>query len=795
MIIRSLETRIVVFFVILLALVQVTAFLLVSAANQAIAKREVLNQIGVGERVFRRLLEQNGRQLSQAATVLAADFGFREAIATRDTDTIVSVLRNHGARISASVVMLTDLDNKLLADTLRPDLAGQPFPYADLLAAAMERRQASAVVLIDSRPYQLVVVPVLAPLPIAWVAMGFEIDDRLAQDMQALTSLHVSFLTGGAGRRRDLSASTLPAHERQDMAASLQEVLQGGKTITATLLNGDQEYVTRTLALHRQGDAEVVAVLQQSLKTALEPFNELRNTLLILAVASIIASMIGSVLIGRSLVRPINRLAAIARKIRDGDYTQVADIRQQDEIGELASSFNHMREAISSREEKILRLAYQDTLTSLPNRALFNDRLSQAIKTAERENAPVTILTLDLDRFKYVNDTLGHPIGDKVLRAVGARLQALLRKTDTIARLGGDEFAIILPKSGLDHAQTVVEKILGALETPVIVDGQPLDVRTSIGIASYPEHGSDPYTIIQLADVAMYVAKRGNKGYAIYQPEYYQPREDYLTLLGELRLAVERNELTPYYQPKINLQTGLTTQAEVLVRWIHPRRGLVPPVEFIPFAEQTGYIRVITLWIIRQAIRQCSEWRDRGMDMTVSVNISSHDLINPELPELVADELAKHGLDAHKIGIEITESGFMEDPVQAMEILKRLDRLGIKLSIDDYGTGYSSLSYIRKLPVRELKIDQSFVRNMATDDDDATIVKSTIDLGHNMGLQVVAEGVENMQIWGLLQRLGCDYAQGYCMSKPLPAVEFEKWVAENRVFGGALPHTAPATSA
>lgn len=768
---RSLETRIVVFFVILLVLVQVTALALVGATIQSIARSEVASQLAVGERVFNRVLEQRGRQLSQAAAVLAADFGFREAVATRDLGTIRSVLENHGGRIKANAVILVGLDNRVIADSPHSGQAGNPFVFAELIAEAQQRREASEVVLIAGRPHQLVVTPVLAPVAIAWIAMGFEIDDRLAKDIQGLTSMQVSFLTRAADQSWRLGASTF-AEELRD---GLVSRAAGAAAATAVSIGGD-EYETRLVALQRRGAAEVVAILQQSLTTALEPFNQLRATLLILALASVIASLAGSILIGRSVIQPINRLANVARKMRDGDYSQAIQVKQRDEIGELASSFEHMREAISTREQKILRLAYQDTLTALPNRALFNDRLDLAIKAAQRTSAPLTMLMMDLDRFKYVNDTLGHQVGDRVLQEVGVRLQVLLRKSDTVARLGGDEFAMILPGASEEQIREVVQTILRAMEKPITLDGQPLDVGASIGIATYPDHGSSAQQLASHADVAMYEAKRGNKGYAVFRPEQYKPREDYLSLLGELRRAVERDELVLHYQPKVNLCTGGTTQVEALLRWIHPQRGFVPPGDFIPFAEQTGYVRAITAWIVRRALRQCREWKDKGLDLTVSLNISTRDLINPELPNVVAAELAASRVEPDRLCLEITESGFMEDPAHALEILSRLNALGVGLSIDDYGAGFSSLSYIRKLPVGELKIDQSFVTNLARNSEDAIIVKSTIDLGHNMGLKVVAEGVEDRESWELLRRLGCDHAQGYYMSKPLAADRLEVWL-------------------
>lgn len=779
---RSFETRIVVFFVVLLSIVQITAFLIVSATHKTIANRELANQIRVGERVFKRVLEQNGRQLVQVGAMLAADPGFRSALAARDSTTIASVLGHHGARINAGLVMLVDLNNRLLADSGQGNRIGKPFPFPELVSAARNNQPASAVVIIDHQPYQLVVVPALAPLPAAWIAMGFKIDDRLAQDVHELTTLNVSFLTERGDRQWSVAASTLPQAERELLSGRMADlVLAQARDVVLAI--SEHEYQTRAITLTRQGSERVIAVLQQSLKSALWPFYELQKTLLDLAIASIIAFLFGSIVISRNLASPIRNLAADVQRLRRGDLTGQVDIRQEDEIGELASGFVHMRDTITTREQKIVRLAYQDTLTSLPNRALFNDRLDLAIKAAKRDHTSATILSMDLDRFKHINDALGHPMGDRVLQAVGVRLQGLLRESDTIARLGGDEFAVILPKAGIGHAREVANKILAALDTPIIIDSQPLDVRTSIGIASYPEHGSDPYTIIRHADIAMYVAKRGNLGCAVFQPSEHQPHEDYLTLLGELRRAVEKDELVLYYQPKVDLKTGMTTQAEALVRWNHPQRGLVPPGDFIPFAEQTGFIRTMTLWIIRRAIRQCGEWQARGINVAISVNICARDLLDPALPELVTTELKQRGVDARWLCMEITENGVMEDPAKSLDTLRLLNKIGIKLAIDDYGTGYSSLSYVKKLPVTELKIDQSFVRDMAADADDAVIVKSTIDLGHNMGMQVVAEGVEDLSIWALLREMGCDCAQGYCMSKPLPADQFEKWLAANPVFG------------
>ena len=386
---------------------------------------------------------------------------------------------------------------------------------------------------------------------------------------------------------------------------------------------------------------------------------------------------------------------------------------------------------------------------------------------------------MDLDRFKYVNDTLGHGVGDHVLREVSQRLGRTISDADCIARLGGDEFAILLRCGSDTNCSATARGIIAALESPILYEDQPLDVGTSIGIAHFPDHGRDAQTLVRNADIAMYVAKRTKAGFAIYDPHYDTSQQEHLSLLGELRRAVERDELRLYYQPKVSLRSANISAVEALIRWEHPTRGLVPPGMFIPFAEHTGYIKLLTRWVLREAARQCGEWLRGGLRLQVSVNISARDLMNRDLPNEVASLLAEYSVPPALLCLEITESGFMEDPANAQKVLDRLAELGVRLSIDDYGTGYSSLSYIMRLPVQELKIDQSFIARMASDEEISMIVRSTIDLGHNLGLKVVAEGVEDRSAWNLLRTLGCDDAQGYFMSRPLPPAALAQWMRSN----------------
>ncbi len=792
--IHKLQTRIIVFFVALIALVQVASFFAVNAANSKNARAKIEEELNVGQRVFARLLEQNAEKLSQSARVLAADFAFREAIATHDTGTIASVLSNHGARIGADAMVFVDLEGKVVSDTLRPAAESRPFEYPALIRANGSGRSASLEVL-DGRAFQLVAVPVLAPLPIGWVVMGFGVDDALARDLRQLTELEVSFALdirgqrGQSGDQWQMLASTLDADGQQALLAHRPAGSAQVSRLVMTLSGVDHQALV--IPLDDNARARIVAVLHRSLDSALAAFERLRNTLIVLALLSLAASLIGSVMVARNITRPLETLASAAQRIELGDYVAPVNVQRSDEIGVLASSLNHMRGGIADRETRILKLAYEDPLTDLANRSRFSIELEQAIVRARQGEFHLSILMMDLDRFKYVNDTLGHGVGDHVLRQVGARLQTAVADAECIARLGGDEFAILVKHAGKSDLVETARGIIAALEDPILFEGQPLDVGTSIGIAHHPEHGGDAQTLVRNADIAMYAAKRNKTGFATYDPHYDTSQQEHLSLLGELRRAVERNELRLHYQPKVSMHSSHVSAVEALIRWEHPTRGLVPPGLFVPFAEHTGYIKLLTRWVIREAVRQCGEWLRDGLTLQVSVNISARDLMNRDLPELVGELLAEHDVTPGLLCLEITESGFMEDPAHAQKVLDRLAELGVKLSIDDYGTGYSSLSYIMKLPVQELKIDQSFISRMATDSEISTIVRSTIDLGHNLGLQVVAEGVEDAAVWNMLRSLGCDDAQGFYMSKPLDARALVQWIRDNAGTFASPPPPAP----
>ncbi|MDO8680794.1 MAG: EAL domain-containing protein [Acidobacteriota bacterium] len=435
-----------------------------------------------------------------------------------------------------------------------------------------------------------------------------------------------------------------------------------------------------------------------------------------------------------------------------------------------------LRQEHREAEITIYRLAYTDPVTDLPNRTRFREQAQQAVEAGLRDRHPVALMLMDLERFRHVNDTLGHNRGDHLLQQVGARLRSALFAPDVVARLGGDEFGMLLPHlAALEDIALVVKKLQDILMAPFMIDGIPIVVEASIGVAVAPEHANDADTLLQRADIAMYRAKHMASGYVVYAPAFDRHSPERLALMAELRNAIENNQLLLHYQPKVDIRSGRTVGAEALVRWQHPSRGLLAPDQFIGPAEYTGLITPLTQWVLATALRHCQETRCQGLDMRISVNLSARTLHHPHLPAHVENLLKTIDIEPHRLILEITESAIVLDPARAQETLATLHRMGVSLSIDDFGTGYTSLSNITKLPVDEIKIDKSFVMGMMTDKHNTTIVKSVIELGHNLGLTVVAEGVETKEVLDLLGTFGCDQAQGYFISQPQPCEQLRDW--------------------
>ncbi len=435
-----------------------------------------------------------------------------------------------------------------------------------------------------------------------------------------------------------------------------------------------------------------------------------------------------------------------------------------------------MRKERRQAEQTIHRLAYQDPVTELPNRVRFRELTQQAIEEARKDRHSLALLLMDLEHFREVNDTLGHNRGDSLLQQVGMRLRSALFAPDVVARLGGDEFGILLPRlAAPDDVRHVIKKLQDFLNAPFMIDEIPIAVEASIGVATMPEHADDADTLLQRADIAMYRAKKFASGYAVYAPEYDRHSPERLGLMAELRDAIDQNQLLLHFQPKVEIESGHIVGTEALVRWQHPRQGLLAPGKFIMPAEQTGLIGPLTRWVLVNALAHCQGARREGIRLRVSVNLSARSLHDPHLPEWIENTLAETGAGSDQLTLEITESAIVLDPKRAEQTLVRLSRMGVWLSIDDFGTGYTSLASIARLPISEIKIDRSFVQGMLANKNDAMIVRSIIELGHNLGLRVVAEGIETKEVFDALAALGCDEAQGYFVSRPQACESLKSW--------------------
>ncbi|MFQ5879807.1 MAG: putative bifunctional diguanylate cyclase/phosphodiesterase, partial [Dehalococcoidia bacterium] len=562
-------------------------------------------------------------------------------------------------------------------------------------------------------------------------------------------------------------------------AGDVEGAVAGLRTLAAETI-ALQPAISVTIQAERQ---EMVALRSHANRTA-----EFAFWLLVASSAGGLTLGIAlSLLVASSIIKPLSSLEATAVAVSTGDLTARARATGPRELARLGKALNRMMATVEERTETIRHLAYHDALTGLPNRALFQDRFTVAVAQARRNKEGLAVMSLDLDRFKLVNDTLGHGVGDRLLQNVAQRLGGLVREGDTIARLGGDEFLLLLP--GIVRAEDAAKmggKILEAISVPFHLDGTELHTTTSIGISLFPDDGKDLEALLMNADAAMYRAKeQGRNRYQLYTPAVGVEVYERLALENALRQALVRQELVVHYQPVANVNTGEIIATEALVRWQHPERGLLFPAEFIPLAEETGLIVPLGEWVLHIACAQNKAWQDAGLSpLRVAVNLSARQFQQPDLVEMVARVLKETHLDPHLLELEITEGTAMQNLASTIAVLHDLREMGVRIAIDDFGAGYSSLSYLKNLPVDALKIDRSFVCDLTTDPSDAAIAAAVIAMAHTLDLKVVAEGVENEDQLAFLRRRQCDRFQGYLLAKPMPAKALQPMLAQDKLPAG-----------
>lgn len=771
---KHIRSRIAFTFLTVVVAIQLAGLIPLKYALVKHANTLAEDQIDVGQRVFVSLLQHNTQSLKQATQVLAADFAFREAVATNDAETIESALESYQGRIRAQIAFYISNDENLVVGT----------SDAKAILKSLDARQAiiqsNAGTLqfdiVDDKPYQLITVPVKAPETIGWIVMGFAVDSQLASQINQLTHLDVTFVQKTSTKDWQLVSSTADKALSNLLLKTVADLYRQRLTLHSVDLN-DQTYHLKIRALHETPDEALLVVLQGSVAPFTQDLNMLFKVMLVLTLIGVVIFAVLIWYVSRKTTEPIAELVKDADKIAMGDYETEIQVSSTDEVGYLAKAMNSMREAVLQRSLRIQRLAFNDELTGLSNRLAFNQGVHQAISTHADSQQKLSVIVINIHRFKPINQTLGRDFGDDLLRYVGQVLkQHVLSEQDMVARLDADEFAVLLQHTDQAKATRYADKIQQVFEQPVSVQGQAIDVRTGIGIALYPDHGVDEEALLNHAETALQESRAKKSPWIVYNTALEIDQSETLTLISDLKQAIQHNQLLLYIQPKIDITTRRAVGGEALIRWVHPEKGMIFPDQFIPFAEQTGVISDITNWMLLRACQVLADFQKQGLRLSLAVNLSTRDLNNMQLPAQIAHLLSSHGLEAKALKLEITEGSLMQDPERAELVVKKLAAMGLHLAIDDFGTGYSSLAYLRQLPVQELKIDRSFVMFMDKNSGDASIVKSTIDLAHNLGLMVVAEGIENEYVLNQLARLGCNEGQGYFIGKPMPEKDFSIWL-------------------
>jgi diguanylate cyclase (GGDEF)-like protein len=643
---------------------------------------------------------------------------------------------------------LTSLNGQVMAASGSRAAVGAHFPIESLQRDATSPESAPSVMVDNGKIYQLVAVEVKSPLPIAWIIMGFELDQDAANGLKKISGLTVSLLMHSG----DIWEDVVTSDPVRALGAPIRKIAP---------------QPTEPAGLGRH-------TLERSLADARAPFERLTTTLFWIAGVSLIAFGWAAFWIARNITRPLQELTESVHRIRGGTYDVALKLQRGDELGVLAEGLQLMQSAMMSRDQSIRRLAYEDTLTGLMNRTSFSDNLREALTAAAGSSIGVAVI--NLNRFRRINEHLGYSVGDAVLANVASRLSSVPSVTSAVARLAADQFAAFTRLRDPKDLQAWGTSLLLALSEPVVVEAQPIDISATIGLAASLGDAPAADDLLRCGDLALEQARREKRPLAMYEEALDPATRDQLSLLGELRHAVEHDELRLFFQPKIELATGRVAGGEVLLRWQHPTRGLLSPAAFIPFAEQTGFIRRITRWTLDRAIAQAAEWHRAGNPLQLAVNISAEDIADVRFDTRVAGLLTRHQLPPSLLTLELTESGFIEDPNQALGMLDALAALGVNLSIDDFGTGYSSLSHLARMPANEVKIDRSFVQGLESDVEYAAVVRSAIDMGHSLGMKVVAEGIETEVAAQLLRAFGCDIGQGYLYARPMPFRALEIWL-------------------
>ena len=770
---NRLQIRIFAFFMLLLFAVQMISFVITYNNNQRLAAQQLTNQLEVAQLVFKSEYDNRNYYLSAFAETAAKDFGLKDIFIDGDSRSFLVALNNHRKRINADLAIAVAADGKVIGQLINQyNKAGvkkvslgpeqnQTFRYA--LDSAFQ--QIDSLYALDRSVYQIKFAPLTSGgnTVIGWVGFGFVIDEALAGTLQQLTGLNTGFLLTEKGAPSRFLVSGQSTMAAKDSAAVL-------RFVESDLDNTD--YLLWQQYLGTMAEQHLHAYMYQPRADLLQSFQKQWLWQLGLILLMLPLSMLLAFMISGSVTKPIKKLVEQARYIAKGNYHSKVSVGSSVEMMQLAEEFTVMQQAILSRESKIAFQAYHDPLTNLANR----NELERITAGWFESQQNVAICLINIRRITEVNVTLGHVVGDEVIKEVGRRLTAMTG-IDLVCRLSADEYVLAFKNLDAKSLKEVLQQLQRNIEREYLYQDINLHLQVTVGTAFYYPP-ADLVTLLRQADTALHHAKKHKLDDQVYDSRIDINTLERLQLINELKSAIQHDELVLFYQPKLDLALGKVTHVEALVRWLHPVRGLIPPDTFIPIAEKTGQMNALTRWVMVEAIAQYHRWKLQGIELAIAINISAENLKDESFCQWVLDIIADQNMPIEALTLEITEDAVVADPATAIKQLSVLRQYGLKLSIDDYGTGYSSLTQLKQLPVDELKIDRSFIQQLMINGDDRTIVNSTLQLAHSLGLSVVAEGIEDKATLSWLKQRGCEMAQGYYLSRPIDADALSQWLVE-----------------
>jgi diguanylate cyclase (GGDEF)-like protein len=747
-----------------LAVAQIVTLFAVMQTVRDDVYRRVHDSLVVGGTVIDEYRAARSEQLTASAQILAADFGLKQAAATRDAATLESILVNHSQRVSADIALFLDLDGKGIAST--EDITRKSnAELLRLIDTVAEGGSVQSILIVGDVTFHTIAETLRAPVPVGWIVLGYRIDQTVVDRIGGLTGLEVSIIATDKNTPRAIATT----YSDDEGANSVESLAVPDAFFNSVYLIDDAGVDRLTLSAPFVEDGEdLLIVLQRSMQEAMLPYNEAKKGLALFSGFLLILVTGTATYVSGTIAKPLRDLASATRRMISGSYDSSVVVNSDDEFGELATSFNAMRTAISDREDRISHHALHDSVTGLPNRNKIVQILTKTIDDARDAEGTVAILSIRLSRMAAISSTLGHNASDELIKLAARHLKGNFDGGDILGHVDTNEFVLILPDNSLENALTYADRVESILGAGVTLGRINITLQTAIGIAEFPTHGEHAADLLRNASIARSEAVTRRERVRVYETG----REDHyvrqLRIVNDLRNALQREEIQLHFQPKIALPDGTPCGAEALVRWRHPELGYLAPDEFISAAEQAGTIVHLTRYVLERALKFCHEWPLKYR-LGVSVNLSARDLQDEYLPYFVLQILKEQDIEAKQLTLEITENSVMQDVNHAVTVLECLRDIGVRISIDDFGTGHSSLAQLRNIPLHELKIDKSFVSDMLEENQNEAIVRATVELAHNMGLEVCAEGVEDEDTLRYLSNVGCEQAQGYYLSKPVPS--------------------------